>query len=254
MLLERHGGEGYGAYWLIVEDIAAAMDAGKMSPEAIHTEQKWAQICHVSTRTLRNLLQTMSKHLAKVEQTTDNRIRIAVPNILKYKDEYSKKSGQYQEQSRVEQIQSRVEQTLSAVAEHVRPPVASTSTGTDLVPEDGIFALTALPLNGKRKSAPVQLGPDPFEVWFEEVFWPLYPRRIVKAASKAAARKKMQTESSRTLAMRRLKNELPELLSRPVDKRPYASTWFNQDRYADPVERDPEQRIANGGPSYDYPE
>lgn len=99
-LLEECGAEGYGAYWLIIEDIAGPMEQGRMEPEATHSDLKWSQIAHVHRLTWRSLKQKLGSKLLVITQSDDGRVRIAAPNILKYKDEYSKKSGHTPELSR----------------------------------------------------------------------------------------------------------------------------------------------------------
>jgi hypothetical protein len=109
-LLERHGAAGYGAYWLILEDIAAAIDGQKLSPEATHSERRWCEIAHLDRRVFRKVLQNFREHLLQVSETHDGRIKISVPKLLKYRDEYSKKSGH---------------------APHKLPPRTDTDTDTD---------------------------------------------------------------------------------------------------------------------------
>jgi len=113
-ILDQFGAEAYGVWWLILEDIAGPMEPGKMIPVATHSAVKWAQICHCSVRRFNSIVKSFADlHLIDVESIYD-RIKIAVPNILKYKDEYSKKSGHDPDKlpprSDREQIQSRADQ------------------------------------------------------------------------------------------------------------------------------------------------
>ena len=64
----------------------------------------------------------------------------------------------------------------------------------------------------------------------------------------------MRSDEFRLQAMKALEYQLPELLSREPEKRPHASTWFNQDRWADTPEPDPQMlvRVNSGGVEYDY--
>jgi hypothetical protein len=94
LLLEEHGPQPYGAWWLIIEHIAAPMERDRMVPEAMHSEQSWAGIIHVSRKNVRRIFQILENSGLITTSTIDGRIRIEVRNILKYKDEYSKKSGQ----------------------------------------------------------------------------------------------------------------------------------------------------------------
>ena len=93
-VVELHGAEAYGVWWFILEDIAAPMEPGKMDPIASHSVVVWAQICHCSVRRFRSIANSLAeKNLIVVESDLD-RITIEVPNILKYRDEYSQRSGE----------------------------------------------------------------------------------------------------------------------------------------------------------------
>lgn len=92
-VLEDLGPDAYGVYWLIVENIASVMEKGKMSPELVCSELRWAQLTHCSVRRFRTIAQRLNAERLIVYQSADNRIIISVPKILKYKDEYTKKSG-----------------------------------------------------------------------------------------------------------------------------------------------------------------
>ncbi len=109
---EKYGAEAYGVWWFILEDIAAPMEPGKMVPSATHSAVKWASICRTSVRRFTSIAKTFADQGLIVMQSTDNRIQIDVPNLLKYKDEYSKKSGQTPEQEHI-QIQIQREQRES---------------------------------------------------------------------------------------------------------------------------------------------
>jgi hypothetical protein len=130
-LLERHGAEAYGVWWLILEDISAPMEPGKMLPTAAHSAVKWSQICHCSVRVWRSIANSLAEKKLIVMQSTDNRIRIDVPNILKYKDEYSKKSGQTPEQ---EHIQIQIQRESREKAEEPPPQTPPAAVEVSLVP------------------------------------------------------------------------------------------------------------------------
>ena len=105
-ILEEYGAEAYGVWWLILEDVAAPMETGKMVPISCHSAVKWSQICHCSVRRFRSIAGRLAeKNLINV-QTDIDRIRIEVPNVLKYRDEYSQRSGQTPDQEQI-QIENR---------------------------------------------------------------------------------------------------------------------------------------------------
>jgi hypothetical protein len=93
-VMDEFGAEAYGVWWLILEDIAAPMEAGKMEPIATHSVVKWSQICRSSVRRFTSIAKSFADRGLIDLQSIDNRIQIAIPNLLKYQDEYSKKSGQ----------------------------------------------------------------------------------------------------------------------------------------------------------------
>ena len=74
---------------------------------------------------------------------------------------------------------------------------------------------------------------DPVEGWFSQEFWPAYPRREAKVAALKAARAVLKTPELRAAALRALTLQLPDLTSRPPDKRPHPATWINGRRWED---------------------
>lgn len=104
-LIDKHGPEGYGMYWLLLESVAASMQPKSDMCELTYSELRWSQKLRSSIRKTRSVVQTMhdlrliSAQTTRVEgsnsdQSTGKRLRIAVPNLLKYRDEYSEKSRQ----------------------------------------------------------------------------------------------------------------------------------------------------------------
>lgn len=74
---------------------------------------------------------------------------------------------------------------------------------------------------------------DPVEGWFSQEFWPAYPRREAKVAALKAARAVLKTPELRAAALRALTLQLPDLTSRPPDKRPHPATWISGRRWED---------------------
>lgn len=93
-ILEELGAEAYGVWWLIIEDIAASMESKSTQTFAIHSDVKWSQICYCSARKFRSIAIRLQEKGLIVCISTDNRLQIDVPKLLKFRDEYSKKSGQ----------------------------------------------------------------------------------------------------------------------------------------------------------------
>lgn len=92
-ILEELGAEAYGVWWLILEDIAASIEKNSKDTFAIHSDVKWSQICYCSARKFRSIANRLQEKGLIVCTSTDNRLKIDVPKLLKFRDEYSKKSG-----------------------------------------------------------------------------------------------------------------------------------------------------------------
>jgi hypothetical protein len=85
--------------------------------------------------------------------------------------------------------------------------------------------------------------PETFDVWFEQKFWPFYPRKIARAAALKAARAAGKSPKLRDEILTGLYRQLPNLESREPEFIPHAATWLNQKRWQDepePARRPPE--------------
>jgi hypothetical protein len=95
-LLDEFGPAGYGVWWIILEKIAAQMDKTDRC-SARYSLKKWSKTCGISVKKFQKVVGFLSK-LGKLstkncEKNSDFLI-IECPNLLKFRDEYSKKSRQ----------------------------------------------------------------------------------------------------------------------------------------------------------------
>ena len=210
---EDHGPVGPGIYWGLVEHIAGPMEAGKMIPMASHSIAKWASILDTSSRTFTKICKSLQTESLIFCESSSDRLTISVPNILKYKDEYSKKSGQTPEPIRAdrEQIESRTE------------------TDTEPSPTGDVLALTAPePKQRVRKPKPEAIPESPEFV----EFYSLYPRHVGRGPAWRAWQKHVHNgDAPKVIAG--LKAALPALNRAEEDKRPHPSTWLDQERWRD---------------------
>lgn len=182
-----------------------------------------------------------------------SKIRVKISNLLKYRDEYASRVGTKSEEnhdevpSKIErqiQIQKQKEKTPTCVPVSLpgfdENPDGTTERTDENSPSNGNFRFPESNGPSAARGARSEPRDDPFDEWFEHEFWPMWPRRKCKTEAKKAAKRKMTSPERMSRAIDHLRVELPELLSRPPDKRPHASTWFNQDRWNDPIEQDPE--------------
>ncbi|MGY5852442.1 MAG: hypothetical protein RTU92_02620 [Candidatus Thorarchaeota archaeon] len=95
-LIDEFGPAGYGVWWIILEKIAAHMDkSGRCF--ARYSIKKWSKSCGISAKKFQKVVGFLSKlgklSAKKCDKKSDFLI-IECPNLLKFRDEYSRKSGQ----------------------------------------------------------------------------------------------------------------------------------------------------------------
>lgn len=92
-LLDLSGLAGYGAWWLILEIVAGEMGKDDLKCSAEHSLTRWSHLMYCHPNQVKSYLGSMqSAGLVEIECIED-RYRVSVPNLLKYRDEYSRKSG-----------------------------------------------------------------------------------------------------------------------------------------------------------------
>jgi hypothetical protein len=126
-LMEQMGAEGYGYYWLICETIAESMDKSDRCG-LIHPEAEWARNLRISRAKLSRVLAELQAcrliTVVESEQNTAKFYDISVRNLLKYRDEYSKKSGHTPDSVRTKS---------GECPESVRSKDTDTDTDTDIL-------------------------------------------------------------------------------------------------------------------------
>lgn len=86
----------YGAYWRIAEIVAKQMDGAKPSCAVTYPVWRWTQLLFVRKSYLTSILVRLKKEgllVVEGDPKTDQSVTVKMPNLLKYRDEYSKKSG-----------------------------------------------------------------------------------------------------------------------------------------------------------------
>jgi len=113
-LIDEHGITAYGFYWLLTEVIAESMDKTDRC-ELTHSVSQWARLLFCHHHAVKKYFAALSKpvyptvtqelpgsyptsnSLVTLEYDGSN-VTVKIPNLLKYRDEYSKRSGQTPEQ------------------------------------------------------------------------------------------------------------------------------------------------------------
>jgi hypothetical protein len=159
LYLEECGLEGYGFWWLLLEHIGAPLEPGSVQCWQSHSEGKWAQILHVSTRGFRKFSNSLAvRKLILIENFDDSglkRLKISIPNLLKYRDEYTSRSGETREKqptsigsrADTEQIQSRADTEQTGVEKATKAVRSRYGRSSD---DFGFESLRAVYREGKR--------------------------------------------------------------------------------------------------------
>jgi hypothetical protein len=80
---------------------------------------------------------------------------------------------------------------------------------------------------------------DTVESWFDEKFWPHYPRKVAKAAALEIAQRVGTSVAIRDAILCGLFRQLPKLSSKDPQYIPHAATWLGQERWLDEPEAPP---------------
>ncbi len=105
--IDKCGMEGYGAYWAILETIAFVMDKSDRC-EVIYPLSKWSSTLGLHFNKVRWLLDELSINGLLIVDRVGDKVSIKVPNLTKYRDEYSQKSGQTPDECR-DKLRSKIE-------------------------------------------------------------------------------------------------------------------------------------------------
>lgn len=95
--LVRHGGpEGlaaYGLWWRVLEIVASRVDAKSGVCSVSYDVSYWARLLSLRGSHVRHWLEKLALTTLLTAEWTGSEIRVTIPNLLKYRDEYTRKSG-----------------------------------------------------------------------------------------------------------------------------------------------------------------
>lgn len=92
-IMDELGMEGYGFYWRLLEVVAEKLDQNG-EPSCQFSAKKWGNFFQFSAKKFLKFAQILAeKRLISVE-ISENFVKIDIPNLLKYRDNYQKKCEQ----------------------------------------------------------------------------------------------------------------------------------------------------------------
>ena len=160
-LRDKHGLAGYGAYWVIVEKIAAQVRPESPEPELTLSLKKWALHLDIRPVFAAKLIRTQHE-LGLISVRTNGEVwTLSAPNVLKYADEYTKKVGIKSRQSPDKCPDSVGNPSLPALPA-LQEQKKDLKTGP--VDNSGISRLTAGADNGGNAEGHPPVAPTPLSV------------------------------------------------------------------------------------------
>lgn len=85
------GLEIYGFYWRVLEIVAKQMDKTTKT-NCAYSDKVWSKFCGISAKKFRKFADKLDKLNLIILENSDGRIDIDIPNLVKFRDEYTSRS------------------------------------------------------------------------------------------------------------------------------------------------------------------
>lgn len=121
-LLDSSGLAGYGGWWILLEIIAGEMGKQDQKCSAEHSLAQWSRFLRCHPNQAKSYLKSMQSAGLVDLEIFESRYRVSVPNLLKYRDEYARKSGHTPESVRTKSVQIRTAQIRTNQNTVAAPP------------------------------------------------------------------------------------------------------------------------------------
>jgi hypothetical protein len=90
--LDEYGLEGYGFWWLLLEVVGHAVKGDQC--EVTYSLPQWSRLLYSHHHRVSKYMGSLHRSGLVIAENVDGKWRVSVPNLLKYRDEYARKSGQ----------------------------------------------------------------------------------------------------------------------------------------------------------------
>lgn len=100
--LDKYGCEGYGMYWSVLETIAEHMDPKHDKTEAAYSILRWSKLLNCHRHKVDKYLRGLHHHGLVTLKIDGDQWLVCSPNLLKYVNEYQKKSARSQKKDRLD--------------------------------------------------------------------------------------------------------------------------------------------------------
>ncbi|NHZ84369.1 MAG: hypothetical protein GWP19_00630 [Planctomycetia bacterium] len=131
ILYEKNGLELYGLYWLILEMVALEYgEEGKTFVE--FPARKLANIAGISPKKFQKMTETLSNINLFTVEFSNNFVKLDVPNIKKFRDEYSRKKAKKDEDEKDENVRTISGQSTEQLRHQIKIKKQIKKTETEL--------------------------------------------------------------------------------------------------------------------------
>lgn len=212
-LVKSGGVEGlaaFGMYCRVLDIVASQMDGKTASCSVTYDVSRWSLLLSLRGSHVRHWFEKLALTTLVTVEWMGTEIKVTIPKLLKYRDEYSLKSGQ-------------------------TPPKEQNRTDTEQTQTDD--APTVAEMKRSMKPAEKPLAEEIAD-WFNGEFWPDWVKASndSKGAALKAAKAKAKTEAIRSEIMAGAKSQSESRMHHDPQYRSHCSTWLNQERWKDQSE------------------
>lgn len=259
----------YGAYWRILEIVASQMKSGSSQCSVTYGVTRWSVLLSVRGSHLSHYISHLSKSGLVTAEWIETDLRVTIPNLLKYRDEYAKKSRQ-SPKSIPSITEGELEGELDtdvdsgSVSGHLDNSEWVTPLGK-WTSDQCVTFLKHVHWNPARPDEtnaliqavdPVKLpdeeeDPDTlagilFRLIQFDVAWGMYWNRSAKKKAQLAWMKATRDFAAVQEIQDAIEAQSPEMLERELKHRPHMATFLNGERWKDEVQPRIEGRSAWG--------
>lgn len=136
-LVAKLGHEGYGLWWMILETVAGSIENGSGRYSLSYPCSKWAASLQLHPPNVRRQLAAIAAEGLLELRCNGAEIEVIIPNLLKYRDEYSRKSGhspdnvrsKQQKQKQIQNTEAEAEQSAAALLDKHVPRIVQNPFG-----------------------------------------------------------------------------------------------------------------------------
>ena len=134
-LVDACGLEGYGFWWRVVEIVASFVDE-KGHTSVTLPPKKWGSLLGISPKKFKSLAEFCRNFELLLIKNSENEFTVSIPNILKFRDEWSRKKGK-NSGATPEQLRSKETDTDTEKEEDKTTPPTPPPSAKDYPPPQG---------------------------------------------------------------------------------------------------------------------